>query len=153
MQFPCTEKIEELFLARMFDWTLPASQAQWSGESTILKYMYIIKHSTNALKSVYTSGTNITTMIKLIESIWIIFFLLDYPHSLKSWNDLFLVRSDVTCQINVTCQKQKCCRTPTHIFELAPISNDEDIECKHLQGTKPIEWDKPENSTARLPQC
>ena len=151
-----TEKIEELLLA----WMHPG--LEHSGNSQRIRFLFLKRTLDWKLPLTTTSIWN--TLTWTTTSIWNIFEHSTHrqvavrisPPWLKSLTDLFLVRSEITCHIIVSCQKKCLFAVAQHnIFELAPTWNNEDSsqiswwvqssnnknisECKHLQGTKPIE--------------
>ena len=107
-----SQRIRFLFLKRTLDWKLPLTTTSiWNTLTwTTTSIWNIIEHSTHRQVAVRIS-----------------------PPWLKSLTDLFLVRSEITCHIIVSCQKNCLFAVAQHnIFELAPTWNNEDSS--HILG-------------------
>jgi hypothetical protein len=101
-----SQRIRFLFLKRTWDWKLPLTTTSiWNTLTwTTTSIWNIFEHSTHRQVAVRIS-----------------------PPWLKSLTDLFLVRSEITCHIIVSCQKKCLFAVAQHnIFELAPTWNNED---------------------------
>jgi hypothetical protein len=107
-----SQRIRFLFLKRTLDWKLPLTTTSiWNTLTwTTTSIWNIIEHSTHQQVAVRLS-----------------------PPWLKSLTNLFLVRSEISCHIIVSCQKKCLFAVAQHnIFEVAPTSNDEDS--RHILG-------------------